>query len=165
MSWKYKRRNNINKKNTETQRVSQFNDFSLHIRSSSFLVSVYTLQSLTNLLVFLSLSYSFLLPTGWWLLYSHIWFLSNVDQSKSSYALSEMSIFYDLHKPWTFGVPNRILRNNGTEFLNTKHKKGGGWGAAPVNPGTKGTSASEDDTGTSIFRLEFIMLWWSCITQ
>jgi len=61
--------------------------------------------------------------------------------SKSSYELSEMSNFYDLHKPWTFGVPNRILRDRALE--NTR-KKG-----APANPGTKGISASEEDTERS----------------
>jgi hypothetical protein len=34
---------------------------------------------------------------------------------KFSYALSEMSNFYALEKPWTFGVPSRILRGTGTE--------------------------------------------------
>jgi len=65
-----------------------------------------------------------------------------------------MSNFYDLQKPWTFGVPNRILRDNGTELLKTHTQKKG----APAKPGTTGISASEDGTGTSIFRIEFIIL-------
>jgi hypothetical protein len=73
--------------------------------------------------------------------------------SKYSCALSEISNVYDLNNPWTFGVPNRILRDSVTELLKTHTKKG-----APAKSGTKGISASEDDTGTSIFRLEFIML-------
>jgi hypothetical protein len=38
-------------------------------------------------------------------------FSPTVGKSKWSYALSEMSYFYDVEKTGTFGVRNRILRD------------------------------------------------------
>ena len=38
-------------------------------------------------------------------------------ESKCSYALSEISYFYNLEKPGKFHVPNRILRDTGTKFF------------------------------------------------
>jgi hypothetical protein len=57
-----KRKDNKKKRlnTTHAMTLSSLNDFSLHVCSSSFAASVKTLQSL----IFLSLSYSFLLVAG-----------------------------------------------------------------------------------------------------
>ena len=56
-----------NNNNKQTHTLSSLTGFPTHIRSSSFTVSVHTPQSLTNLLIFLSLSLSnsILLMASW----------------------------------------------------------------------------------------------------
>jgi len=46
-----------------------------------------------------------------------------VGKSKCLYALTEMSHFYDLEKPGTFGVMNQILQDTGKDLFKT-HKTG-----------------------------------------
>jgi hypothetical protein len=48
-------------------------------------------------------------------------FPPTVRKSKFSYTSSEILYFYDLEKPGTFGVPNRILRDIRAELFKT-HK-------------------------------------------
>jgi len=54
---------------TETQAISSLTDFLLCICSSSFSVSVHH-SIISNLHIFLSLPFSFLLVAGWWPSYS-----------------------------------------------------------------------------------------------
>ena len=59
---------------THPQAISSITHFLLHIGSSSFTVAVYH-AIISNLHIFLSLSFSFWLVTGWWLSYSYRCFL------------------------------------------------------------------------------------------
>jgi hypothetical protein len=43
-----------------------------------------------------------------------------VRRSKCPYALFTMLYFYDMEKPGEFGVPNRVLHDNGTELFRTR---------------------------------------------
>ena len=99
----------------------------LHI--SSFAVSVHTLYSHQSTHLPLRL---LLLPVRGWLM--AVLFLlvfspavgkskSSLGKSTFSYAVSEMSYFYDLEKPGTFGVPYGILWDTGTELFKI-HKTG-----------------------------------------
>jgi hypothetical protein len=63
------------------------------------------------------------------------------------------------------GQWDRALEHTHTHTHTQTHTHPHTHKGAPGKPGTKGISNSEDDTGTSIFRLEFIMLWGSCISQ
>jgi hypothetical protein len=76
-------------------------------------------STITSLHIFLSLCYSLLSLTSWWLSYWYCrCFVVRWESQNVWYAFSEMSYFYDLRKPpGTFGVPNRILRDTGTEIF------------------------------------------------
>jgi hypothetical protein len=50
-------------------------------------------------------------------------FSPTVGKSKSSYALEDMSYFYDREKPRTFGILNQILWDTETELFKT-HETG-----------------------------------------
>jgi hypothetical protein len=76
---------------------------------------------ITNLHIFLSLAYFFLLVAGWLMAVLLLeMFSPAVGKSKISGTLSKLC-FYDLEKPGTYGVPNRILRDTGTEVFNSSH--------------------------------------------
>ena len=103
--------NNNNNNNNNKQTLSSLTDFSIPIRSSSFILSPHSI--ITNLHISLFLSRSFLSLAAL-LLYM---LSPTVGKSKFSYALSEMSYFYYLAKLRTFGVPNWILQGARQSFL------------------------------------------------
>jgi hypothetical protein len=57
-------------------------------------------------------------------------FFSTVTKSKYSFVLSNMSYFYGLENPGTFGVPNRIFRDTETELFRFRKNE-----TDPENPG------------------------------
>ena len=50
-------------------------------------------------------------------------FYLNVGKSKCLYSFTEISHFYDLEKPRTFGILNQILQDTGKDLFKT-HKTG-----------------------------------------
>jgi hypothetical protein len=104
----------------------------IHICSSRSAVSVHTLQPLTNLHIFHSLSCSFLLVAGGDSL-THQDLSSQCGESRRSCAVSERLCFYAVERLRTFGVPNLILlytrtqvfETNGTETVTEKQGRMG----------------------------------------
>jgi hypothetical protein len=110
---------------------TQFTYFNLHIRSSSFAISVHTLQSP----VYTSSSPSHV-PSCQWPVDgcpTAIYVFSHRRDVKLFVCIVRNIVFYDLggkRNPGIFRVPNRILRDTGSELLKT-HKIG----SVPGNPG------------------------------
>lgn len=102
---------------TQTQAISSLTDFLLHICSSSFTVSVHH-SIISNLHIFLSLSFSFLLVAGWWLSYSYRCFLPLCGSHVHTH--SKCHIFMTLKNP---GVLNWILWHTGTDLFKTHKTK------------------------------------------
>lgn len=70
---------------------------------------------ITNIHIFLSLSYSFLLVASWCLSYSVD--IVTVGKSKCSFALTEVLYLYDFEKFGTFGIINHILWYMGSDVF------------------------------------------------
>jgi hypothetical protein len=89
---------------------------------------------ITYLHIFLSLSYSLMFMTSWWLSHSSRCFLPFVVMSKYLYALSLMSYSYDLKNPRPFCILHQILWDNRTELF--KSQKTGSVMAKPWQMGS-----------------------------
>jgi len=90
---------------------------SLNLRSPS------TESIITNLHIFLSIPLSCLLVAGWWLAKSHIYFPQPWECQHFLTHCHKCLIFVTCKETVTFGLPNPILRETGTEILKT-HKTG-----------------------------------------
>jgi hypothetical protein len=78
-------------------------------------------STITNLHIFLSFSYSFLLVAAWWLWYSCRCFLPPWESKNFLLHGQKCRYFHDFDEPKTFGIPNQIFWTPETEFFKT-HK-------------------------------------------
>jgi hypothetical protein len=70
--------------------------------------------------IFLSLSYSLMFMTSWWLSYCYRCSLLFVVTSKYLYAMSLKSYSYDVKNPRPFCILHQILLDNGTELFKSQ---------------------------------------------
>jgi hypothetical protein len=85
---------------------------------------------ITNLHIFLSLSYSFLLVAAWRLLYSYRCFLALWESQNFRTHWQKCRYFHDSEKPRIFDIPNWILWDSRAKLFKT-HKTG----TNPEKPG------------------------------